>query len=1375
MQGNTERFETDGIDLNRPPDSVKPKRFPLLQNMRVTTQGQLEPRFGLQDLGLVVSGQTPLHSIRRLNGLSSSFTYILGAGTHLADGQSFPFTDRDSGYSGDPLSLVPWRPDQATIPYMYVADRLRMRKLSVSGQLDTIGYLAPNNIPDIALSQNPAYQVVDTLGSTGGWSTGGEAGTLVTSVRVGTTIQAIKYDVGTTGWASIVPVDINGIGKGGRLDFNPSGGNEENQTIQDVFAGSAVGSNTTTIASIIYDSGTSGGCSVVLTTPIIQAELESLGLNATTGEYSRVIGVVTGPDGTISLRFNTSTTWAAGNTFQIVNSFRAYLGNTHVAGETIQELAISFTVTKSSTGIGYITKTVALDLSKIANGIASHPDDYMHIGLRPSNAALVTDITVLLDVSDGSFSGDYYKKVVSGDIAGTKSTNGWSDIRFRLSDLTRVGNNLNKTLQNVVAIRIQMTVASSFVVLDQASWWIGGGFGPDADSTTSTPYLYRYRVRSQTTGAASNFSPATRLGLSPHRQSVNISLTQYPAPSGTNITASTDLVLDIERFGGEIASWHYLSTISNTATPTFVDTLPDSTVAALAPLTNDHFQPWPTIQGPVSGQVNVSGTSVTSSALFNTGWAPGTLIHINGIVYTIYRIVSTSLLELVENAGNQTNVTFRIDEPLLLGQPLPCLWGDEDFGTTFACGDPANPGRLYVANHLDPDSTRDTYFIDITSPSEPLQNGLIWNGRSYVYSSERGFQILPDSSAIPPYRIEEIPGTGGLFNRWGLDRSSAAPFMTTLVKDGINANTGGIAKSLTDEDLYPLFPNEGNIGILVNGVPPPSIIANEVPNLRAAYYDNYIYFDYTVTGLVITSCPVSPIQTGTPFSFQFTEVGGVAPFTWIVSAGSLPPGLTLSSSGLLSGTPTTPGSFSYVVQVTDGNGNVGTISCLLVTFAPLLTGPCPSSSLPLFVFFTYTFSVSGGTSPYTWTLLSGSFPQGLSLSSSGVLSGTPTEGGTFAYTVRVTDSVGRTADLSCSFTTTLAPCAGFTNVGLITIDRTKLPSTQANFIIPVVFTNVPQLRTIANGGFVQDLQGDDIRFSSTSCSNLTFEREVNSYDPVTGSGIFHVLVPIVNGANASSNTQILVNFGNPALTTDGSSISTWSGYNSVVHMNAIGPGIICTRDSVISMGDTDWSNVGGSGVTLATGQIGNCGSFTGGAELRRVSGLPAQPFVGTGQGRATFWLKSSVSDSYILGKVNFLVCSSGTTASYWFTQITSTGKFFTEFRNNGWTQIHNVTSNATINDGALHKLTVYRDGATIKLYIDGILDKTDVGANVTMTDDGGNLELGVIGFNVCGHTVLNALIDEFRQINGQVWTDDAELSEYNAQHSPSTFSTRFFF
>lgn len=145
MNDNAQRFDCIGIDLNRPVDSVKPSHFPLLLNVRATQSGNLVPRDGLTDLGEVVAGQSPVHSIRRLNDPSAStYTNILGTGTHVAYGpDGGAYTDLDSGYSGNPLALMPYRPESATAAWMYVADSSRMRKVSRAGLLQTIGLAPP--------------------------------------------------------------------------------------------------------------------------------------------------------------------------------------------------------------------------------------------------------------------------------------------------------------------------------------------------------------------------------------------------------------------------------------------------------------------------------------------------------------------------------------------------------------------------------------------------------------------------------------------------------------------------------------------------------------------------------------------------------------------------------------------------------------------------------------------------------------------------------------------------------------------------------------------------------------------------------------------------------------------------------------------------------------------------------------------------------------------------------------------------------------------------------------------------------------------------------------------------------------------------------
>lgn len=913
---DTTRFDCAGLDLARPVDSVKPARYPYLKNMRVYTPGQLEPRLGLVDEGIVVAGQTPLHSIRRLNdGAGSTYTYILGTGTHLAYGPfGGPYIDIDSGYSGDPLALVPFRPDQSTTAFMYAADRSRMRKLSTAGSLQPIGLAPPNAPPATALSDIPRYKVISDANATLAWTPALNAGAVSAIDRVDAAAVAtfILFDTGSTGWACVVPsVGIDTIGPGTRLEFNGS----EIVTVQEVHPAGTSDS----IARIIYDSGTTGLASLVLTTPFYaQVQQDGLIRNISTSENARILSVTTGPDGVTSIRVSTVGTWGATNTVTVFASFRVFFVSNHAAGETIDGVALRSTFTYAAPGIGTLTLGgLTLDLSLFASGIPIRAEDYMHVSLRVDRPDRVTEGKLLLDVDVGTndFSRNFYYKAFraaditpaarnqqtslatrtqiiqrnlidqpiyddsgnptgeyaapieeivygvvdeNGNVVSSTGASGqgdnsasvqmspgdtqWVELLFRVSDLTRIGSDTSRTLKDVVSIRIQLTVTGD-VVLDFDSWWIGGGYGPDMGDAGG--YLYRHRARVKATGAASNFSPASRGALNAQRQSITVSPAQYAVPSGSTL-ATTDIVLDIERFGGNVPIWQYVGTTPNVASPAFIDNLLDDTVAGQPQLGNRSFQPWPIIQPPISGTTgSVAGTSVNdSAATFNLAWAPGTRIKVNGVAYTLYRVISTSRLALVENAGSQTGVAWEIEEPTLLGQPLPCLWGDEEFGAMFACGDNVNAGRLYFSNRLNPDATVESNYVDVTSPSEPLQNGVIWNGRSYVWSSERLFQILQTSSPQAPYRAEEIPGGRGMFNRWGLTRNPFAPFMGTLGKDGIYKSGGGAADSMTDGDLYPLFPNEGNVGEAVNGIPAPAILSTHPTKFRLEFYDGYLYFDY---------------------------------------------------------------------------------------------------------------------------------------------------------------------------------------------------------------------------------------------------------------------------------------------------------------------------------------------------------------------------------------------------------------------------------------------------------------------------------------------------------------------------------------------------
>jgi hypothetical protein len=171
-------------------------------------------------------------------------------------------------------------------------------------------------------------------------------------------------------------------------------------------------------------------------------------------------------------------------------------------------------------------------------------------------------------------------------------------------------------------------------------------------------------------------------------------------------------------------------------------------------------------------------------------------------------------------------------------------------------------------------------------------------------------------------------------------------------------------------------------------------------------------FTLTVTcpGVSVVNPVVNSGQAGTPFSQTFTQNGGTPPVTFALNTGTLPPGLTLSPAGVLSGTPTASGAFTFTVKVTDAGGctAVGGAYNLNIVCQPItITNPATASGT-VNAAFSQTFTQSGAISGATFSLNSGTLPAGLTLSAAGVLSGTPTQPGSFPITVKVTDGQGCT-------------------------------------------------------------------------------------------------------------------------------------------------------------------------------------------------------------------------------------------------------------------------------------------------------------------------------------------------------------------------------
>jgi type II secretory pathway component PulM len=183
-----------------------------------------------------------------------------------------------------------------------------------------------------------------------------------------------------------------------------------------------------------------------------------------------------------------------------------------------------------------------------------------------------------------------------------------------------------------------------------------------------------------------------------------------------------------------------------------------------------------------------------------------------------------------------------------------------------------------------------------------------------------------------------------------------------------------------------------------------------------------------------------------PYSQTLTATGGVGAYTWTVTVGALPAGLSLSTAGVISGTPTIAGTSSFTVQVADANGVTASANLSITVVAGPAITPTALPTGEVTIPYSQTLTAIGGVGAYTWTVTVGTLPAGLSLSTAGVISGTPTIAGTSSFTVRVADANGGIATANLSITVTpLTPPTAPSNLALVSAINTT--ATTANVTI----------------------------------------------------------------------------------------------------------------------------------------------------------------------------------------------------------------------------------------------------------------------------------------------------------------------------------------
>lgn len=191
----------------------------------------------------------------------------------------------------------------------------------------------------------------------------------------------------------------------------------------------------------------------------------------------------------------------------------------------------------------------------------------------------------------------------------------------------------------------------------------------------------------------------------------------------------------------------------------------------------------------------------------------------------------------------------------------------------------------------------------------------------------------------------------------------------------------------------------------------------------------------SVFGGVCPTIVVSPATlpagtVGVAYSETLVGSGGAVPYSFSVTTGVLPAGLTLTGAGVLAGTPTAAGTFPVTIRGTDADGCFADQVYSIVIAAPPPPPPvCPVITLlpavlpggTVGIAYTQTMTGSGGTAPYVFGVTVGTLPTGLVLTAAGVLAGTPIVAGTSPITIRGTDANACFAEVAYSLVIAAAP------------------------------------------------------------------------------------------------------------------------------------------------------------------------------------------------------------------------------------------------------------------------------------------------------------------------------------------------------------------
>lgn len=416
--------------------------------------------------------------------------------------------------------------------------------------------------------------------------------------------------------------------------------------------------------------------------------------------------------------------------------------------------------------------------------------------------------------------------------------------------------NANFSLASCTEVQVSFTTTASRT-FGIASLCLSGGGNPDIGNS-GAPYQYQFVGRSTVTGAQSNPSPVMRYGVSPRRQNVTV-----PTPAVASAFPANDAqinIYDIYRYGGSLTSYLYAGSVAPGST--FTDMYFDDSLDVAQPVPSQNYEPWPSVDVPYSvaagggNTVVATGTQIvvsgpTSWPTTINRWLPGTLILLGGqTAYTLRKrpiqiSASSYLFDVQEAIGSLSGLTMTVNEPIVARQFLLRVFGPDANGYMWGVGDQLRPGVGYFCTPNTPDATASTNTVEPINPSEPLLGGEILSGLSCIGSSNRWWSMFPafDVSTGQVFEPFQLAVKRGLACPWTATDKTSCFFWA---KDGIWSHARDAGESLTDDDLYQLFPHDDVQGqnITRNGVTFYAPDYSRASSFRLTWIYGYLYADY---------------------------------------------------------------------------------------------------------------------------------------------------------------------------------------------------------------------------------------------------------------------------------------------------------------------------------------------------------------------------------------------------------------------------------------------------------------------------------------------------------------------------------------------------